>query len=1700
MPFVPLQSTGSTDPSFPRVTPEQQSERDGRAAAIVADELENATDPQQRATLEKEYRLRFGGEPPAPRRGFIPLADVDQAQPARQARGFTPIDNPEPERPSMLKQIALNNPLAAAVEAGANLASQAVALPVAGIAGLATEAARAVGLADRKGADVVERVAGAMTYQPRGEMGKAAAEVVAYPFEKLAEAGQWAGGKTLEATDSPLAATAVDTAVNALPMLVSPAKKGAVALKERITGKPAPEVAPSMATAQEVPAAVAAERRGFVPLESAPEASTVKAGEANAAPAWIAFSEDSGALGIPRADMPQIKAEHRGALVNFLKGKGIEGSSTEVPASNLKPTQAEYAPGKVERWAKDGESSRSILTSSDGYILDGHHQWVAALESGQPVKVIQFNAPIGELLGATDEFPSVRRSKGATNGQEGIAGTERLARDAEALHEQTAQGFQPLRSEGDNGLPGMGGELRGLPDGHGAGADVNALAGQAGRAGELRSGELHLDNARGTAEAPRVLSHGNNRPAGNDSRGGWEAIRAAEPERGTSPAGVRVAADAGRGSDGSPIAMGDLQRPDAPASRVGEALRAVDGDALESYPARLDARASADATKPARIYGRYASSYTDAELIRLKETTKSNTYRADIDAEIARRNPGAPAGDMPAEGKVNSWVPGASYVGFIDDTPRPGTGGAGTAPATTPATGARAKPIRREDVLIPFAKALGTGIYEGRIKQKGVMGHFRPKLEEVRIKRHADLETAAHELAHLIDYRVPEIRKSWTQGPNWQTHRAELKGLSYDAGKVYEGFAEFVRHYMTQPDVAQTRAPTFYKWFEDFVSRSEYGPAIDNARKGMTDWFNQDAIDRARSKIGDHDPMTKALDNRWDALRQSTVDDLHGIYRMERELKQGHILPNGAYESARLSRASASIADGALRFGAPVKNADGSFGWKGKGLQDILRPVSEHLDDALLYFVGRSSRELMNQGREHLFTKGEVDAMLKLRRPEFDQAFKEYQAWNSAVLDFAEAHGVINPEARALWQRTEYMPFHRVGSPEGGFKGKPGDWTGIKALTGGTENLRDILSNMVSNAAMLIDKSVKNEARQKVSDLADKSHGGGKFMIKIPPESRPVKVQKAAVIDAMLKSMGIDKSNPAAAAVEKRIRKMFNTAPGMIDVLQTNTPPAGGNVVAVLREGKPTWYEVGDPLLLRSLEAIDRPVAPWVVKWLGLPKRIGQATITLTPDFMIANIARDTIMGSIMSRAGFRPVMDSLQGMRLRLKNDPLYQEYIANGGGLSSIYLEEGKFKAKLEKFYQDRGINYRTVLDAPDKLLGFIETLGDAFEMSTRLGEYKRAIDRGEHPRHAAYLGRDVSTDFAMRGDSKALGFMYDTVMFLRPALISWDRLARGLAHDPNKGAIATKAGLLALSSAALYLLNREDPRYQDLPDWDRDANWHFFIGDQHFRYPKIWEIGALSSAAERTAEKIIEGDPQGLGKDFARILGATFSLNFMPQIVAPLAEQATNRNSFTKAPLETPGMKNVQPFMRAKPTTSETLKAAGMATRNLPEALQVNPVRAEALLRGYFNTWALYGLGLSDRAFFGDKLPEARTDQLPVLRRFYSQDPAQHTKYETMFYDMLGEAQRLQGTMRELDKIGRPEIADEKERNPMAGEGKPLERAARNLQGINADMRKVRRDDAMSPEEKRTRLDALTVQRNDLLKRAVKDTQAAMKERQQ
>lgn len=136
--------------------------------------------------------------------------------------------------------------------------------------------------------------------------------------------------------------------------------------------------------------------------KSAPAATEKVAAE----PGWTNFDRAAGSKGVPRAEMPQIKAEHRGAMTNFMNARGIAHAEETVKADSLKPTQREFSRAKVEKAKAYEGGNRAILVSRDNHVLDGHHQWLAALEGGEHVRVIRLDAPIDDLVKAAHEFPS----------------------------------------------------------------------------------------------------------------------------------------------------------------------------------------------------------------------------------------------------------------------------------------------------------------------------------------------------------------------------------------------------------------------------------------------------------------------------------------------------------------------------------------------------------------------------------------------------------------------------------------------------------------------------------------------------------------------------------------------------------------------------------------------------------------------------------------------------------------------------------------------------------------------------------------------------------------------------------------------------------------------------------------------------------------------------------------------------------------------------------------------------------------------------------------------------------------------------------------------------------------------------------------------------------------------------------------------
>jgi len=125
---------------------------------------------------------------------------------------------------------------------------------------------------------------------------------------------------------------------------------------------------------------------------------------------WSTFAPEAGSLGLPRSEMPQVKAIHRGALIQYLRKDGIDYNKELISPSLLKPSQAEFSPEKVQAAKDYTGGQRSILISSDNYIVDGHHQYLAQKDN-EKIDVIRFHSPILGLIDKVKSFPSAEISK-----------------------------------------------------------------------------------------------------------------------------------------------------------------------------------------------------------------------------------------------------------------------------------------------------------------------------------------------------------------------------------------------------------------------------------------------------------------------------------------------------------------------------------------------------------------------------------------------------------------------------------------------------------------------------------------------------------------------------------------------------------------------------------------------------------------------------------------------------------------------------------------------------------------------------------------------------------------------------------------------------------------------------------------------------------------------------------------------------------------------------------------------------------------------------------------------------------------------------------------------------------------------------------------------------------------------------------------
>lgn len=795
-----------------------------------------------------------------------------------------------------------------------------------------------------------------------------------------------------------------------------------------------------------------------------------------------------------------------------------------------------------------------------------------------------------------------------------------------------------------------------------------------------------------------------------------------------------------------------------------------------------------------------------------------------------------------------------------------------------------------------------------------------------------------------------------------------------------------------------------------------------------------------------------ALNRIRDEARYAAVDSFDPIAKLEKGANKGELRDAAvsAFKAAHLSRELPAmmsqvvgLPDGRggfhggvpmLKDGAYVTNPDS------KPLSAVLKPI---FDAGLqkpfeLWMAVTRGKRLMAEGRENLISPEMIaefkDLDQKHLGPNGENIFrdtqKEWIAFNKRLLDFAEQTGLVNKEQRGLWERGDYVPFFRnMGeeSPIGPGKGPRGianQNSGIKALKGGAEKLNSLYENMFTLSESLVSRSVKNEAARRTRDLAE----------------------------------------PLAAMEKVSLsEKMAETG-----------KRRGDNIVSLMDDGKQQYYRVTQPLLLKAISNFGPLQAEGITKWLGLPKKLLTMAVTHEPTFMAANLMRDTLHSWVVTGSDFKPGFDTMKGAIAALRNSPEAMALMAGGGGGHHFY-ESGAKGAK--GFIRELGGGW-SPLD-PRRLWDKLGELGSASEMANRIAIYEAALKHGDSNAEAIWQSKDL-LNFTASGGSQLMKFLVQTVPFMNARVQGLDRLQRGARENP--ASFLMRGGLITAASLGLWALNKDNPDYQRLPDYEKQAYWHLFLPGFSLRIPKPFEVGAIFGAVpEMLGDFADNGNWNQLWRAFVANGTQQLNLSPIPQAFSPALDVATNTNSLTKAPIVNEAEKHLVAGERFGPNTSATMKTLG-------QQIGVSPDQMEYLFKGYTGTLGGYLLSVTDQltdAATGRVRPETRLDQYPIVSRFIRTEPTMANRWINGFYDIKTEADQLHATMGEMVKQGRAAEAQElvKDNLDMLGLRGSTQSIGAQLTAVRKAMKQIQDTPNLSGAEMRERLDQLTVIRNRL-----------------
>ena len=914
-------------------------------------------------------------------------------------------------------------------------------------------------------------------------------------------------------------------------------------------------------------------------------------------------------------------------------------------------------------------------------------------------------------------------------------------------------------------------------------------------------------------------------------------------------------------------------------------------------------------------------------------------------------------------------------------------------------------------------------------------------------------------------------------------------------------------------------------------------------------WFRQSVVDM------------------WDPARRTDV------YLAESDTKYASFLSaaSSAWTALRSARRGTAITAYALSKGVPVyanggtsvknipkdamqTNIDGSLSpspiaGTPTGLIPIIEPLREgnRFRTFHAYAIGRRAARLLREGRERLLTQDQIieylgygNTPLEIQRIigdpaltedaiarkiiatgqdtflDFDQIFKNYQVWNSYFVDLLVDTGVIDRKKADQWTETaDYVPFYRqldqkyeevlgetqvfsgiTTRPPPPLSGKGTIWTIVTKETINGEEIVTRLPTTFESHQKAVAKGYAKKLKQEHPNLEVSVVEGG----------MPI----GGFLDTLTENaLAAVQTGMMNVGVQRAMRNLVLVEPETTVRAKIRTPGA----ITFRVKGKSMTLFVGDQLLFSSLFNYleHQRIPPWV-NLFGMPARFLREMITRSPDFMAANMLRDSLSAWVTSGRKTGALAGTMKGMYSAVRGDESANA-LASAGLMTGF--DFGGDPTKMTTFIEKELQKYqypsemRRAIRNPFKYLWDVTGTGSrASDAATRIAVYNRVLKETGDEVQAFWEAQEV-INFSARGSSALIQNIAVMVPFLNARIQGLDVLYRssmgrpGFAARPEsdivKRRFLMRSLLVGMSSAAYWTLVHDDEEYinqnPEVKDnyWIIPSSWIPGYDGPPIKIPIPFEVGYLfKTIPERLMALFLGQDvPLDVTQSLRRGLVNTFEFNPIPQAVLPLGEALVNYSFWTGREIEGQYLKGIEPGYRYASRTS------GLA-RELGEAINYSPIKIDHMIKGYGGTLGTVLLDTVDQLVrsVDDELGETQTRKLteyPFIRRFFARPDARGLV--TQFYQLREAVTQAVGTYDMLEK-GELTIVKSEEFADKRAALLDLEQEVNAIAQILADLREERKsimEGDMSGEEKRALIDDIT--QDELL--AVQDLPAMRQE---